>query len=319
MQINSKSLNIGIVGKGDFTETLIHNLQEKKIIGMCCGLHSYPYDELITLRNFDELEKASDAVLIFDPSFCLFENLLEILKSCKHVFLGDTTHLTRHQLKKLAAISIEAGVKLQVSNKLRFLNIHGQIKDQEVEPHIIECSHYIHRNGKGKKVSLIEDILLQDIDVVLSLAKSRVKHVFATGVGVLYDDPDVVNARIEFYNGCNATLSASKIADKDVHKIRFFQNNYYYTLNYENQSFRVMKGKTSRDEPEVDREDAEVADETNYHEMVNQNEILEKELESFYYCIVLGTQPACNIDDFIEARTVADRVVDQLERNFRRK
>jgi predicted dehydrogenase len=319
MQINSKSLNIGILGKGDFTENLIQNLQEKKIIGMCVGLHSHSFDELITLRNYDELEKAADAVLLFDPTFCLFENLTEILKSCKHVFLGNTTHLSRLQLKKLASIANEAGVNLQVSNRLRFLNIHHEIKDQDVEPHIIECSHYIQRKGQDAQLSLIEDILLPDIDVVLSLAKSRVKNVFATGVGVLFDDPDVVNARIEFYNGCNATISASRIADKDVHKIRFFQNNYYYTLNYQNQSLRVVKGAENNDEEDLPQNPPLVDDETNYHDMVNQHEILEKEIESFYYCIVLGTEPACNIQDFIEARTVADRVVDQLERNFRRK
>lgn len=319
MQINSKSLNIGIVGKGDFSESLIKSLQDKKMFGMCCGLQSHAYDELITLRSFEELQKATDAVLLFDPAFCLFENLIEILKSCKHVFLGNTSHLSKHELKKLSAIAIEAGVNVQISNKLRYLNIHEELKDQTLEPHIVELSHYIQRKGQKDRVSLIEDILLPDIDVVLSLAKSRVKNVSATGVGVLFDDPDVVNARIEFYNGCIATVSASKIADKDVHKIRFFQNNFYYTLNYQNQSLRVVKGPETNSDADLIKNDDSVADETNYHEIVNPNEILEKEIESFYYCIVLGSQPACNIDDFIEARSVADRVVDQLERNFRRK
>ncbi|MBI1305332.1 MAG: hypothetical protein GC181_01820 [Bacteroidetes bacterium] len=318
MQINSKSLNIGIVGKGDFSEELIHNLQQKKMLGMCCGLYSHPFEELITLRNFEELELSSDAVLIFDPEFCLYENVVEVVKSCKHIFIADTTHISRHELKKISAFAKEAGVVVQISNPMKYTNVHAELKGQEVEPHIIECSHYICRKGQQDKLSLIEDILLPDIDIVLSLANSRVKSVFATGVGVLFDDPDVVNARIEFYNGCNASLSSSRIADKDVHKIRFFQNSYYYTLNYQNHSLRVVKGQDKLMEGPFTQGE-ELADETNYHETVNRQEILEKELESFYYCIVLGSTSGGNIDQFIEARNVTDLVVDQLERNFRRK
>ena len=288
------------------------------MFGMCCGLYSHSYDELITLRSFEELEQATDAVLMFDPSYCLYENLVEILKSCKHVFLGDTSHLSRRELKKLSSIAREAGVVIQVRNPLRYMNIHSELKDKELAPHIIECSHYISRKGQSDKLSLIEDVLLPDIDVVLSLSNSRVKTVFATGVGVLFDDPDVVNARIEFYNGCHASISASRISDKDVHKIRFFQNNYYYTLNYQNQSLRIVQGADKSAGDLTPAED-EFADQTHYHDIVNQSGILEKEVESFYYCIVLGSQPSCNLEDYIEARTVADRVVDQLERNFRRK
>ncbi|MFT4521952.1 MAG: hypothetical protein ACI8ZN_000891 [Bacteroidia bacterium] len=319
MQADLKTLNIGILGVGEFSESSIRNFIDRKMFGLCCGLHSNPYDELIKLRSFDELDKAVDAVLVMGEDYCLYENLVEIIKSCKHLFIRHAHHLSKHQLKKLANLACEAGVKVHISNGQKFTKVHDDIKEKAVEPHIIECSHYRKRAGDDEAFSIIEHALLPDIDVVLSLAKSRVRGVSATGVGVICDDPDVVNARIEFYNGCVATISASKIADKQVHKIRFFQNNHYYTINYQDHSLRVVKNNDGSTEISGEHKTDQIEDETMYHEMVNQQEILDKEIESFYYCIVLGTEPICPIDDFIEARSVADRVLDQLERNFRRK
>lgn len=319
MQINSKTLNVGIIGKGNFSDQMIRTFLDKKMFGLCCGLQSHKFDNLLPLRNYEELDRAVDAVLIFDPTFCLFENLVEVIKSCKHVFISDTSHMSRHQLKRLASFAHEAGVHIQISNGLRFENIHKEIKDLELQPHIVECNHYLQRPDNKRKISLINDILLPDIDIVLSITKSRVKHVSATGVGVLYEDPDVVNARVEFYNGCVATISASKISDKKVHKIRFFQNNNYHTLNFENRSLRIVKGSELPEDMDEMNVEEQMDDQINYHESVNRQEILEKEIESFYYCIVLGTEPVLGINEFIECRTVADRILDQLERNFRRK
>ncbi|MBO6518060.1 MAG: hypothetical protein JJ975_16090, partial [Bacteroidia bacterium] len=305
MQINSKTLNVGIIGKGNFSDDMIRGFLDKKMFGLCCGLQSHSnYENLLPLRNYEELDRAVDAVLIFDPTFCLYENLVEVIKSCKHIYVADTAHMSNHQLKRLSRYAHEAGVHIQISNGLRFQNIHNDIKDMDLEPRIVECNHYMRRPSNKRKVSLINDLLLPDIDIVLSMTKSRVKHVSATGVGVLYEDPDVVNARVEFYNGCVATISASKIADKEVHKFRFFQNDKYHTLNFQNQSLRVVSGA---DIPlhmeEIDVEE-QMDDTTNYHKIINRQEILEKEIESFYYCIVLGTEPVLGIDEFIASRTV---------------
>jgi len=124
---------------------------------------------------------------------------------------------------------------------------------------------------------------------------------------------------VEFYNGCVATISASKIADKEVHKIRFFENNNYYTLNFQNQSLRMLKGSEWSEEMEDQNVEDQMDDQTNFHKSVNQEEILEKEIESFYYCIVLGTEPVLSLSEYVEARDVAERILDQLGRNFRRK
>jgi hypothetical protein len=114
-------------------------------------------------------------------------------------------------------------------------------------------------------------------------------------------------------------MSASKISDKKVHKLRFFENNYYHTLNYADQSVRSVASLTEHDAISGINGIEVIADETNYHEEVNEAEILAKELESFYYCIEFGTEPVASLEDYLNSRIVADEILDQLERNFRRK
>jgi len=318
MQINSKSLNIGVVGKGNFSESTFRPLIEKGLIGLCCGLFTHEYHDIIKLRSYEELEDAVDAVLILDADYCTFNTISDLIRSFKHVFVESCVFLSVREIRQLKSLAYEAGVRVQVRMPHRFLRTYRDIKETELQPHIIECSHYHPRSQAEGHISVIEDLLMPDIDVVISMADSRIRSVFATGVGVMHNDPDVVNARIEFYNGCIATMSASKISDKKVHKIRFFENNNYHTLNFRERSVRIV---TSDDENGsiVKRANSQISDETNFHEEVNEAEILEKELESFYYCIELGTDPVSILDDYLNSRKVADEILDQLERNFRRK
>lgn len=316
MQINSKSLNIGIVGKGNYREDTFRPLIDKGLIGLCCGLFSHSFHDIIPLRSYGELEDAVDAVFILDPEYCTFNTISDLVRSMKHVFVSNCKYLTKREIRQLKSLAYEAGTQIQVSMPHRFHQPFHEIKEKELKPHIIECNHYHPRAKENKHISVIEDLLMPDIDVLINISNARIRSVFATGVGVMHNDPDVVNARIEFYNGCIATLSASKISDKKVHKIRFFENNNYHTLNYQDQSVRTV----TAEEPQPDSsEHPEVTDETNFHEEVNESKILEKELESFYYCIELGTEPVSVLDDYLNARMVADEILDQLERNFRRK
>jgi len=318
MQINSKSLNIGVVGKGNFSEETFRPLIQKGLIGLCCGLFTHNYHDIIKLRSYEELEDAVDAVLILDAEYCTFNTISDLIRSFKHVFVESCVFLTKREIRTLKSLAYEAGVRIQVRMPHRFLKTYRDIKDKGLTPHIIECNHYHPRSMKEGHISVIEDLLMPDIDVVVSVANSRIRSVFATGVGVMHNDPDVVNARIEFYNGCIATMSASKISDKKVHKIRFFENNNYHTLNFRNRSVRmVTSGGT--DNPKANHSKGQISDETNFHEEVNESEILEKELESFYYCIELGTDPVSILDDYLNSRMVADQILDQLERNFRKK
>lgn len=318
MQINSKSLNIGIVGKGNYNEETFRPFIEKGMIGLCCGLFSHDYHDIIKLRDYDELEDAVDAVLIMDPNYCTFNTISDLIRSFKHVYVSNCQYLSNREIKQLKSLAYEADVLIQVSMPHRFERAYHTIRDKGLNPHIIECNHYHPRKGSSGHINVIEDLLMPDIDIVLSITKSRIRSVFATGVGVMHEDPDVVNARIEFFNGCIATMSASKISDKKVHKIRFFENNYYHTLNRAEASVRTVKSNPDEEEGNSTCTQA-VFDETDQLPRMNSLEILEKELESFYYCIELGTEPVSVLDDYLNARIVADEILDQLERNFRRK
>lgn len=317
MEINSKALNVGILGKGGYTADIVDRFVRSGRFGMCCGFNTHDHDEIIKLRTFDELEHASDCVIIFDPAYSDYDVISNILRLSKHVYIQHHGLLTNSQIKKLNALAQEAGCIFQMGMKHRFLDLNVELLKLELNPRIIESSRYSVYQEKGTHLSVIEDLLVPDIDMAITLANSRLKSVFATGVGVLYNDPDVVNARLEFYNGCVANFSASKIAQKEVHKIRFFQNSSFYDANYLTHKLRILKGESKMAMLDGEETD-EGSDNTHeYQKCVNPLEILEKELESFYYCITIGADTSTGAEQILSIRDVTDRIFDQLERNFR--
>lgn len=311
MEVNSKSLNVGILGKGGYTSEIIQRFVGKGRFGMCCGFNTHEHEDIIKLRSFDELEHASDCVLIFDPAYSDFEVISGILRLSKHVYLQYDGLLSSSEIRKLSELAKEAGCIFQFGLKHRYLDLNIELFKLGLKPRIIESSRYSVYNEKSTHLSVIEDLMVPDIDMAITMANSRLKSVYATGVGVLYNDPDVVNARLEFYNGCIANFSASKIAQKEVHKIRFFQNSSFYDANYLSNKLRILKGEESN---VID----EGSDKTfEYQKLVNPMEILEKELDSFYYCITIGADSHSGAQEVLNIRDVTDRIFDQLERNFK--
>ena len=319
MQVNSKSLNIGVIGKGSFSGEIIDRFIHKGHFGMFSGFKAQKHDDIVTLRSIEELEHASDAVLIFDPAYSDFDLVSGILRLSKHVYLEHHGLLSVSEIRKLSDLAREAGSIFQIGLKHRFNDLNKELIGLEIKPRIIESNRYTVYRENGMHLSLIEDLLVPDIDMTIQVTNSQLKSVYATGVGVLYKDPDVVNARLEFYNGCVANFSASKIAQKEVHKIRFFQNNSFYDINYLTNSLRILKGdEFDQDEEVAQNEDA--SDKTTlYQKSVNPVEILEKELDSFYYCITYGKDAVAGPAHVLDIRDATDRIFDQLERNFRSK
>ena len=156
--------------------------------------------------------------------------------------------------------------------------------------------------------------MLHDIDVTLKLANAEVKSIYSTAVGVYYNDPDVVNTRVEFYNGCVANLSASKISNKEVHQTKFFQNNTYCSIDYVKQQLKVQNN--TRDEEGTDEE---WGVKTTYSQTKDSDgyiAMLDKEINSFYNCIANNVEPSAGISQYLQLQSVTDKIKEQLERNF---
>ena len=128
----------------------------------------------------------------------------------------------------------EAGVKMQVGHVERFNPAYLALKELNLNPMFIEVHRLAQFNPRGTEVSVILDLMIHDIDIILSLVKSNIKRISASGVAVISNTPDIANARIEFDNGCVANLTSSRISLKNMRKSRFFQKDAYVSMDFLN-------------------------------------------------------------------------------------
>lgn len=308
-------MKTGILGAGNFSKKVLDLLQSYENIDIIGGYDSLSLPNFIPFGHLDELVHSCDSVLILDPISSDFNSIASLVKEGKHVYIESPSLCSRQDLRKLELLAYEANTVVQVGMKQRFYDFYGDLKKYELVPRIIDSNRFMKFNKNSTHLSVIDDIMLHDIDVSLKLSRSDVKSVYATAVGVYYKDPDVVNTRIEFYNGCVANLSASKIADKNKHQTKFFQNNTYCSIDYVEQQLKVQNNKS---ESKTDAEE-HWGVKTTYNQSKDSDgyiSILGKELKSFYNCIESHKEPDAGIGDYLQLKSVSDKIKEQLERNF---
>jgi predicted dehydrogenase len=255
-----------------------------------------------------------DSVLVFDILYSSFASLSVVIKYGKNLYIETPGLCTNRELRGLEMLGYESGSVVQIGQKQRYYSFYDDLAKYDLTPRIIESSRFVKFNKKSTQLSVIDDLMLHDIDVTLMIANAEVKSVYSTAVGVYYKDPDVVNTRIEFYNGCVANLSASKISNKEVHQAKVFQNNTYCSIDYVNQLLKVQSNtgveEGSSEEWGVKTTYRQAKDTVGYISMV------EKEINSFYHCIINNIEPISGIPQYLQLQSVTDKIKEQLERNF---
>jgi predicted dehydrogenase len=196
-----------------------------------------------------------------------------------------------------------------------FLAVQGL----KLNPMFIEVHRLAQFNPRGTEVSVILDLMIHDIDVILSLVKSEVKTIFASGVAVMTDTPDIANVRIEFNNGCVANLTSSRISMKKMRKMRMFQKDAYIAIDFLEKKTEVIKLKTDEDH-NVFAFDIETPNGTKTIAIaspeVPQVNAIKKELEEFVSAIMNNTQPIVNEIDGYRALEVAHQILQKINYNL---
>jgi predicted dehydrogenase len=141
----------------------------------------------------------------------------------------------------------ESNVKLQVGHVERFNPAYLAVQSMQLNPMFIEVHRLAQFNPRGTEVSVILDLMIHDIDIILSLVKSEVKNISASGVAVMTETPDIASVRIEFNNGCVANLTSSRISMKKMRKMRLFQKDAYIGIDFLNKKTEIIKLKTPQD------------------------------------------------------------------------
>jgi predicted dehydrogenase len=268
-------------------------------------------------RFMDEeaLIKASDMIDVVTPTHLHFPVCEMAIKMGKHVFVEKPMANTIEEGKAIMEMVKESGVKLQVGHVERFNPAFTALKDITLNPSFIEVHRLAQFNPRGTEVSVILDLMIHDIDIILSIVKSGVKHISASGVAVLTDTPDIANVRIEFNNGCVANLTSSRISMKKMRKIRLFQKDAYIGIDFLEKNTEIIKLKKP-DEEDAFSFDIETHQGTKTISIANPvvengNAIL-AELTSFVHSIQ-NDEPTVvsEIDGFL-AMEVAHQILEKI-------
>ena len=269
-------------------------------------------------HRFNSVEELIDEVDIIDivtPTLSHFDCAKQAIEKGCHIFIEKPITKTVVEAEAIRTLASQKHVKGQVGHVERFNPAFTAVKDMIVSPMFIECHRLAEFNPRGTDVPVVLDLMIHDIDIILSVVNSPVKNIHASGVTVISETPDIANARIEFENGCVANLTASRISMKNMRKSRFFQKDAYISVDFLEKKSEVVRMKDVPEHPDefaMILQNAEGVKKQIYFdnpEVTPNNAILD-ELESFATAIENNTKPIVSLRQGTNALRIAQRIID---------
>jgi predicted dehydrogenase len=316
-------LKVGVFGVGHLGKFHLNNWKEIegiKLVGFFDPNNDNAKEvtEQYGLKRYMDEEKLIDACDIIDvitPTNHHYAICMQAIRKGKHVFVEKPITNTIQEGRDIMNLVREANVKVQVGHVERFNPAFLAVKDIPMNPMFIEVHRLAQFNPRGTEVSVILDLMIHDIDIILSIVKSDVKNIAASGVAVLTDTPDIANVRIEFNNGCVANLTSSRISMKKMRKMRLFQKDAYIGIDFLEKKTEIIKLKQEDDVNtfsfDIDTANGKksIAINTPSIEPVNA---IKLELASFVDAIIHNkTTVVSEIDGFL-AMEVAHKILEKI-------
>lgn len=319
-------LKIGVLGAGHLGKIhirLLKEIENYELVGF--------YDpnvevasQLATeygLKHFSNIQELIDEVDVVDivtPTLSHYDCAVAALNSGKHIFIEKPVTNTLDEARNLMALAQKTGLQVQVGHVERFNPAYLAVKDLCNNPMFIETHRLAQFNPRGTDVSVILDLMIHDIDIILSLVKSPVKNISASGVAVASKNPDITNARIEFENGCVANLTASRISMKNMRKTRLFQKDAYISIDFFEKEAEIVRMKDVEGDVDPFAMLIDVDTEGNqkqiYFEKPKTEEVnaIKEELRTFALAIENNTQPIVTLEDGYKALEVATQIFEKV-------
>ena len=320
-------LKVGVLGAGHLGKIhlrLLNQSEKYELVGFYDENHENgeKIAKEFGYKQFDTIAKLIHAVDIIDivtPTLSHYKCAKVAIKSGKHVFIEKPISTTVQEAEEIIALANEYNVKGQVGHVERFNPAFKAVKDQIKNPMFIETHRLAEFNPRGTDVPVVLDLMIHDIDAILSVVNSRVKNISASGVSVISDSPDIANARIEFESGCVANITASRISMKNMRKSRFFQKDAYISVDFLDKVCEVVKMKDAPENPgdfDMILQNAEGVKKQIYYEnpSVETNNAILDELESFADAINNNTKPVVTLEQATEALKVAYQIINCMEK-----
>jgi len=269
-------------------------------------------------KAFESISALIDTVDIVDivtPTLSHFKCAKEAITKGKHLFIEKPITNTVSEAEAIKTLASQYHIKGQVGHVERFNPAFTAVKDIIKKPMFIETHRLAEFNPRGTDVPVVLDLMIHDIDIILSVVDSEIKNIHASGVSVISDTPDIANARIEFENGCVANLTASRISMKNMRKSRFFQKDAYISVDFLEQKSEVVKMKDVPENPDefaMILKNAEGKEKQIYFEnpTIESNNAILDELETFADAIINDLRPTVTLNDGAKALRVAQQIID---------
>ena len=316
-------LKAGVLGAGHLGKIHLRLLQQSEKYELVGFYDPYTENAKKVAKEFgyklfdsiDDLIDAVDVVDIVTPTLSHFDCAKKAIEKGKHIFIEKPITNTLQEAQAIRTLASQNHIRGQVGHVERFNPAFTAVKDMIDTPMFIETHRLAEFNPRGTDVPVVLDLMIHDIDIILSVVKSKVKNVHASGVSVISDTPDIANARIEFENGCVANLTSSRISMKNMRKSRFFQKDAYISVDFLEKKSEVVKMKDVPENPDefaMILQNAEGVKKQIYFDnpdVVENNAILD-ELESFADAINNNTTPIVSLSQGTEALRVAHMIID---------
>jgi len=331
-------LKIGLAGVGYLGARHLKHLQEIEGVQLSGVWDNNPAirealrqtGSIPIAESFEELLQNSDAIDLVTPTSTHYELGLKVVNSGRPLFVEKPLCATYDEGRKLVERADSMGVMIQVGHIERFNRAYRSLKNiigerdhatgaPKVRPRFIEAHRLAPWAGRGVDVAVIYDLMIHDLDLILSLIDEEVVAVHASGVGVVTRSVDIANARLEFHNGAVANVTASRISLKRMRKIRIFGAQEYIALDFNKGTCEYVGAAPSPETMPNGAEPLGAIGEgahqfTLYRSFVEapEGDAMRLELEAFRDAVINDTQPAVSGEEGLKALLLADQVIKAI-------
>ncbi|HPN37973.1 MAG TPA: Gfo/Idh/MocA family oxidoreductase [Melioribacteraceae bacterium] len=321
-------LKVGVIGAGHLGKLhmkMLNNIENAELIGIYdlneeqAEKSAIEYNTKV-YTNLEELFNNVDAVSIVTTTSAHYQVMKEAIKYNLPILVEKPITATIEEAEEIVNLAKEKDLILQVGHIERFNPALLSLDKYNLDPKFIQSDRLAQFNPRGTDVAVVLDLMIHDIDIILSLVKSEVKEVHASGIAVVSDTIDIANARIEFENGAVANVTASRISQKRMRKMRMFQKDAYITLDFNSgvsEIYRLMNKENIPENNFISFGEMGIGDKKKFvvYEQPEQLEVnaLKYEIELFVNSVLNKTNPVVSGLDGLKALKVAQKIITTIE------
>ncbi len=321
-------LNVGVIGTGHLGKLHIKMFRDIENCNLI-GIHDSNTEQVklaadkFSVKVFESLESLLDsvnAVSIAATTSAHYKLAKECLKAGKHLFIEKPITVTIQEAEEIVELSNSLKLNLQVGHIERFNPALVSMEKYINEPKFIQTDRLAQFNPRGTDVAVVLDLMIHDIDIILSLMKSKVKNIEANGVAVVSHNIDIANARIQFENGAVANVTASRISQKKMRKMRIFQRDSYVALDFVtgvSEVYRLLPVEQEVEPSLISFGEIGVGDKKKrlVYEQPEHKDInaLKYELQLFVDSVLENKKPVITGSDGLRALRIAKIIIDKIQ------